>query len=271
MSWYADQRGSRSGWIRTGGSPNRRLSMLGDSPHFYVHLAAAFEQHCHCFLGDDQMPIARLSDYLDRVLARGGPRMTDETTRPAEIDGPASRAGEAAWRGPRPGAGTRRRRSASPRRRRRWRSKRRTSRPGWSTWKACSTWRSVTRHVRDAMARAIAGRSAVRSCRGGGPAAARGPPGRRGRDTGADLPRRRCTAERDRTSAEARADLRGGHVAVPQRSGQGRDRSRTCRAGGRDVGSSPSGAAEAVSQPARARGSEDGAPRARHRRRTARR
>jgi len=70
MSWYADQRGARSGWIRTGGSPHRRLSMLGDSPHFYVHLAAAFEQQCHCFLGNDQMPIARLSDYLDRVLAR---------------------------------------------------------------------------------------------------------------------------------------------------------------------------------------------------------
>jgi hypothetical protein len=70
MSWYADQRGARSGWIRTGGSPHRRLSMLGDSPHFYVHLAAAFGQQCHCFLGNDQMPIARLSDYLDRVLAR---------------------------------------------------------------------------------------------------------------------------------------------------------------------------------------------------------
>ncbi len=70
MAWYADQRGSRSGWIRTGGSPNRRLSMLGDSPHFYVHLAAAFAQHCHCFLGGDSMPIARLSAFLDKVEAR---------------------------------------------------------------------------------------------------------------------------------------------------------------------------------------------------------
>jgi hypothetical protein len=69
MSWYADQRGSRSSWMRLGGPP-RRLSTLGDSPHFYVHLAAAFEQNCHCFLGSDQLPIAPLSVFLDRVLER---------------------------------------------------------------------------------------------------------------------------------------------------------------------------------------------------------
>jgi capsular polysaccharide biosynthesis protein len=69
MSWYADQRGSRSSWMRLGGPP-RRLSTLGDSPHFYVHLAAAFEQNCHCFLGPDQLPIAPLSAFLDRVLER---------------------------------------------------------------------------------------------------------------------------------------------------------------------------------------------------------
>ena len=69
MSWYADQRGSRSSWMRLGG-PARRLSMLGDSPHFYVHLAAAFEQNCHCFLGPDLFPLAPLSAFLDRVLER---------------------------------------------------------------------------------------------------------------------------------------------------------------------------------------------------------
>ena len=69
MSWYADQRGSRSSWMRLGGS-TARLSTLGDSPHFYVHLAAAFAQYCHCFVGADQLPIAPLSAFLDRVLER---------------------------------------------------------------------------------------------------------------------------------------------------------------------------------------------------------
>lgn len=68
MSWYADQRGSRSGWVRTGST--RPLSTLGDSPLFYVHLAAAFEQYCHCFLTSDEVPIPQLSAFLERVLAR---------------------------------------------------------------------------------------------------------------------------------------------------------------------------------------------------------
>lgn len=73
MSWYADQRGSRSSWIRIGGGTARRLSTLGDSPHFYVHLAAVFQQYCHCFVGADQLPIAALSGFLDRVLERVEP------------------------------------------------------------------------------------------------------------------------------------------------------------------------------------------------------
>ena len=73
MSWYADQHGSRSSWIRVAGAPNRRLSTLGDSPHFYVHLAAAFEQQCHCFLGADEMPLAALAGFLDRVMDRVEP------------------------------------------------------------------------------------------------------------------------------------------------------------------------------------------------------
>jgi capsular polysaccharide biosynthesis protein len=68
MQWYADQRGSRSSWLRLGGLSDRPLSVLGDSPHFYVQLAAAFGQYCHCFLGGDHMPIPPLSAFLDRVL-----------------------------------------------------------------------------------------------------------------------------------------------------------------------------------------------------------
>jgi hypothetical protein len=55
MTWYADERGARSNWVRSG--TTRPLSTLGDSPHFYVQLAAVFGQYCHCFLGSDEMPL----------------------------------------------------------------------------------------------------------------------------------------------------------------------------------------------------------------------
>ena len=68
MRWYADDRGARSFWVdgRRGGD----LAELGDSPRFYTHLAAAFEQHCHTFVGADAMPLDLLAAFLDEALAR---------------------------------------------------------------------------------------------------------------------------------------------------------------------------------------------------------
>jgi hypothetical protein len=68
MRWYADDRGARSFWVdgRRGGD----LAELGDSPRFYTHLAAAFEQYCHTFVGADAMPLEPLAAFLDEALAR---------------------------------------------------------------------------------------------------------------------------------------------------------------------------------------------------------
>ncbi len=71
MRWYADDRGARSFWVdgRRGGD----LAELGDSPRFYTHLAAAFEQYCHTFVGADQMPLDALATFVDEALARVEP------------------------------------------------------------------------------------------------------------------------------------------------------------------------------------------------------
>jgi hypothetical protein len=68
MRWYADDRGARSFWAdgRRGGD----LAELGDSPRFYTHLAAAFEQYCHTFVGADDMPLDPLAAFVDETLAR---------------------------------------------------------------------------------------------------------------------------------------------------------------------------------------------------------
>lgn len=68
MHWYADQGGTRSGWV--GGARDGRVSTLGDSPFFYVHLAAALGQHCHCYLGGNALPLVPLERFLDEALQR---------------------------------------------------------------------------------------------------------------------------------------------------------------------------------------------------------
>jgi hypothetical protein len=67
IRWYAG--GGRSVWTggRRGGAG--RLAALGDSPRFWTHVAATFEQRCHSFVGDDVLPTAELSQFLDDVLA----------------------------------------------------------------------------------------------------------------------------------------------------------------------------------------------------------
>jgi hypothetical protein len=67
IRWYADQAGTRSRWVRAKSAP---LSALSDSPRFYAHLAAAFEQHCHTFVGEDAMPLEALGGFVDDVLAQ---------------------------------------------------------------------------------------------------------------------------------------------------------------------------------------------------------
>jgi capsular polysaccharide biosynthesis protein len=71
VRWYADQRGARSLWL-TGPPRSGQLAALGDSPRFYAHLAAAFGQTCHSFVGPDALPLDRLSTFLDAVLVREG-------------------------------------------------------------------------------------------------------------------------------------------------------------------------------------------------------
>lgn len=68
IRWYADQVGQRSAWVEPEKATRGGLAALGDSPRFYVHLAAAFDQYCHCFLGGDEMPLDPLSGFLDDVL-----------------------------------------------------------------------------------------------------------------------------------------------------------------------------------------------------------
>jgi hypothetical protein len=65
IHFYADARVQRSAWTRPGDTP---LAALGDSPRFYAHLAAACEQHCHCFLGGDEMPLTPLEGFVREVL-----------------------------------------------------------------------------------------------------------------------------------------------------------------------------------------------------------
>jgi hypothetical protein len=65
IHFYADARVQRSAWTRPGDTP---LAALGDSPRFYAHLAAACEQHCHCFLGGDEMPLAALEAFVREVI-----------------------------------------------------------------------------------------------------------------------------------------------------------------------------------------------------------
>jgi capsular polysaccharide biosynthesis protein len=70
MRWHADATGARSLWTGHEHRHHRQLATLGDSPRFYAHLAAAFEQYCHCFVAADQIPMDDLSLFVDEALAR---------------------------------------------------------------------------------------------------------------------------------------------------------------------------------------------------------
>jgi hypothetical protein len=67
IRWHADADGARSSWAG-GPRPTDHLATLGDSPRLYAHVAAAFDQVSHSFVGGDEMPIDRLAAFLDEVL-----------------------------------------------------------------------------------------------------------------------------------------------------------------------------------------------------------
>lgn len=69
IRWYADEDGARSLWSGARGNKGKQLAAFGDSPRFYAHLTAGFEQVCHSFVAGDQMPLGQLSGFLDDVLA----------------------------------------------------------------------------------------------------------------------------------------------------------------------------------------------------------
>jgi hypothetical protein len=72
MRWYADETGARSLWASGRRVSAGQLAALGDSPRFYAHLAATYEQFCHSFVAPDHMPIDSLSAFLEETLARVG-------------------------------------------------------------------------------------------------------------------------------------------------------------------------------------------------------
>lgn len=69
IRWYADEDGARSLWSGARGNRGKQLAAFGDSPRFYAHLTAGFEQVCHSFVAGEQMPVDQLSSFLDDVLA----------------------------------------------------------------------------------------------------------------------------------------------------------------------------------------------------------
>lgn len=67
IRWYAG--GGRAAWSTGERGGRGQLAALGDSPRFWTHVAAAFEQRCHSFVGGDVMPRGELARFLDDVLA----------------------------------------------------------------------------------------------------------------------------------------------------------------------------------------------------------
>ncbi|MBI4486246.1 MAG: glycosyltransferase family 61 protein [Acidobacteria bacterium] len=67
IRWYAG--GGRSVWAGGARGTRGRLAALGDSPRFWTHVAATFDQRCHSFVGGDVMPLGELARFLDDVLA----------------------------------------------------------------------------------------------------------------------------------------------------------------------------------------------------------
>jgi hypothetical protein len=70
LRWYAAEGQSRALWVSPTASAGGELAQLGDSPRFYAHVAAAFGQISHSFVGPDRVPLEALSAFLDDVLAR---------------------------------------------------------------------------------------------------------------------------------------------------------------------------------------------------------
>ena len=68
IRWYADETGARSSWASGRRTAAGELAALGDSPRFYAHLTAAFEQRCHSFVGSDRMPLEPLREFVDDVI-----------------------------------------------------------------------------------------------------------------------------------------------------------------------------------------------------------
>jgi hypothetical protein len=73
MRWYAAEGQSRALWMSPSPTDAGELAQLGDSPRFYGHVAAALGQISHSFVGPDQVPLDRLTTFLDSVLARVDP------------------------------------------------------------------------------------------------------------------------------------------------------------------------------------------------------
>ena len=61
---------TRSLWMSPTAPDGGELARLGDSPRFYGHVAAAFGQISHYFVGPDQVPLEPLSAFVDDVLAQ---------------------------------------------------------------------------------------------------------------------------------------------------------------------------------------------------------
>jgi hypothetical protein len=70
LRWYAAEGQSRALWLSPSALAGGELAQLGDSPRFYAHVAAAFGQISHSFVGPDRVPIEALAAFLDDVLAR---------------------------------------------------------------------------------------------------------------------------------------------------------------------------------------------------------
>jgi hypothetical protein len=70
IRWHSTQ-GARAWWTGTADT-GRELAPLGDSPRFYAHVAALFDQVCHSFVSSDDVPLAELARFVDEALGRAG-------------------------------------------------------------------------------------------------------------------------------------------------------------------------------------------------------
>lgn len=68
VRWYARTEDARSLWLSDRHAASGELAALGDSPRFYAHVAAAFEQDRHSFVSGDDVPLDRLGEFLDDAL-----------------------------------------------------------------------------------------------------------------------------------------------------------------------------------------------------------